>query len=133
MKITNKKYAQALFELVYNKDKKEIDMVLNNFIDFLIKKNHLVKIDKIIKEFNKIWDKNNGIVNATIITAQELDQKTEQSLQNYIKKISAAQRLKLKKIINKDLISGVIIKYGDRILDESLKTKLDNLKIKMLG
>lgn len=142
MKVTNKKYAQALFESVYNKAEKglsadakrgqEINVVLKNFIDLLIKKNALTRIDKIIEEFNAIWNKDNKIVSASITTAQELDQATAQSLENYIKKLSGAEKLEVKNKINKKLISGTVIKYGDRILDNSLKTKINNLRIKMI-
>ena len=131
MKLTNKKYAQALFESVNGKTEEEANVVLKNFIDLLIKKNALAKIDKIIEEFNALWNKENKIVKATITTAQEINQATSQSLENYIKKLSGAEKLEMENKTNKNLISGAIIKYGDRILDNSLKTRINNLKIKM--
>ena len=133
MKLTNKKYAQALFESIDGKSEKEINVVLKNFIDLLIKKNALAKIDKILEEFDTIWNKENKIVKATITTAQELDKSTSTSLENYIKKLSGAEKLEVENKINKDLISGAIIKYGDRILDNSLKTRINNLRIKMIS
>jgi F-type H+-transporting ATPase subunit delta len=133
MKLTNKKYAQALFESVDGKNEKEINVVLKNFTDLLIKNNALAKINKIIEEFNAIWNKKNKIVKATITTAQEIDKSISQSLEDYIKKLSGAEKLEVENKINKDLISGTIIKYGDRILDNSLKTKINNLKIKMIS
>jgi F-type H+-transporting ATPase subunit delta len=133
MKLTNKKYAQALFESVNGKSEKEIDVILKNFTTLLIKKNALAKIDKILEEFDDIWNKENKIVKTTITTAQELGQETTESLENYIKKLSGAEKLEVEKKINKDLISGTIIKYGDRILDNSLKTKINNLRIKMIS
>jgi len=132
MKITNKKYAQALFESVQNKTEKEINIILKNFIELLIKKNALSKIYKIIDEFDNFWDKENKIIKAIITTAQELDKPTLQSLEDYIKKLSGAKKLNIETEINKNLVSGTIIKYGDRILDNSLKTKINNLKIKMI-
>ena len=131
MKLTNKKYAQALFESTNGKDEKEINVILKNFIDLLIKKNALAKIDKIIEEFDAIWNKENKIVKGAITTAQEIDKSTPQSLEDYIKKLSGAEKLEVENKINKDLISGTIIKYGDRILDNSLKTRINNLRIKM--
>jgi F-type H+-transporting ATPase subunit delta len=131
MKLTNKKYAQALFESVNDKSEKEINVILKNFTTLLIKNNALAKIDKIIEEFDDIWNKENKIVKATITTAQEIDKSTSISLENYIKELSGAEKLEVENKINKDLISGTIIKYGDRILDNSLKTKINNLRIKM--
>lgn len=131
MKLTNKKYAQALFESVNDKSEKEINVILKNFTTLLIKNNALTKIDKIIEEFDDIWNKENKIVKATITTAQEIDKSTSISLENYIKELSGAEKLEVENKINKDLISGTIIKYGDRILDNSLKTKINNLRIKM--
>ena len=132
MKITNKKYAQVLFESVQNKNEEEINIILKNFIELLIKKNALSKIDKIINEFNNIWNKENKIVKATITTAKDFDESTFGSLKKYIKDLSGAEKLEINRKIDKSLISGTIIKYGDRILDNSLKTKINNLRIKML-
>ncbi len=131
MKITNKKYAQALFESIQNKNEEEINIILKNFIELLIKKNALSKIDKIINEFNNIWNKKNKIIKATITTAKNFDESTFGSLKKYIKDLSGAEKLKIDRKIDENLISGTIIKYGDRILDNSLKTKINNLRIKM--
>lgn len=133
MKLTNKKYAQALFESVQGKSEKEVNVILKNFIDLLIKNNALAKINKIIEEFDTIWNKENKIVKATITTAQELDPGTAKSLENYIKELSGAEKLEVENEIKKDLISGAIVKYGDRILDNSLKTRINNLRIKMIS
>ena len=133
MKLTNKKYAQALFESVHNKNEKEINIILKNFIDLLAKKNALAKIDKILDEFDTIWNKENKVVKATITTAQELDQATSTTLENYIKELSGAEKLEVENKIKKGFISGAIIKYGDRILDNSLKTRINNLRIKMIS
>lgn len=133
MKITNKKYAQVLFESVQNKNEEEINIILKNFIELLIKKNALSKIDKIINEFNNIWNKENKIVKATITTAKDFDESTFGSLKKYIKDLSGAEKLEINRKIDKSLISGTIIKYGDRILDNSLKTKINNLRIKMIS
>jgi len=131
MKLTNKKYARALFESINGKSEKEINAILKNFISLLIKNNALAKTDRILEEFDNIWNKENKIVKASITTAQEINQETTTSLENYIKELSGAKKLKIENKINKDLISGTIIKYGDRILDNSLKTKINNLRIKM--
>ena len=133
MKLTNKKYAQALFESVNGKSEKEINVVLKNFIDLLAKKNDLAKIDKVLEEFDAIWNKENKIVKASITTALEIDQASSSSLEDHIKELSGAEKLEVEKIISKDLISGTIIKYGDRILDNSLKTRINNLRIKMIS
>ena len=60
MKITSKQYALSLYELVQNKNEKEINFVLENFVNVLVKNNDLRLSKKIIIEFVKFCDEADG-------------------------------------------------------------------------
>ncbi|MFH1661984.1 MAG: ATP synthase F1 subunit delta [Candidatus Falkowbacteria bacterium] len=127
MKITSKQYAQSLYQVVKEKECDVSDTV-KKFIKILVSNNDISKADKIIEDFIKIWNKEEKIIEAEITSSRELDKEIVKSLNHYISELSGAKNIVLNKKINKNILGGVIIKYGDKIIDASLKMKLSELK-----
>jgi F-type H+-transporting ATPase subunit delta len=128
MKITPKKYAQALYELTEGKNEKEIKDILENFAGFLVDNRDISKADKVIEQFGKIWNKKNRTVEAKAVTSTETDEQTLAVIENYIKNISNARKVELKHEIDKGILGGVVIRYEDKLIDAGLKTQVKNLK-----
>ena len=61
-------------------------------------------------------------------SAVAIDDKTAQSIQNYIKEKTGAKTIQLHTTINPAVIGGLVIKFGDNLLDTSIAAKLRNLK-----
>ncbi|MCD4704729.1 ATP synthase F1 subunit delta [bacterium] len=132
MRITPKQYAKLLLEMLYQQDEVNIKIEIGKFIKLLIHKNELKNYQKIIKEFIKLWNKKEGIIEAEIFTARPINDDLVDYMENFIKKRTGAKKIKLENKIDENLISGALIKYGDRILDNTLKTKINDLKINMI-
>ena len=128
MRITAKQYATALYDSVKGKKNDEVKDVVQAFVEILIADNMINQADKIINEFIKIWNKEKGIVEASIKTARALDETQIKSLQSYIKKLAKAKIVEIKTVENKNLLGGVVLQYGDKVLDASLLAKLHSLK-----
>jgi len=131
MKITPKQYAQTLYELSKDIKKEDVEKVISDFVRILFANNNASKLDKIIAEYNKIWNSEQGVVDAEIISVRELDTDIVKLLKNYIIKIAGAENIELKKKTDKNILGGVVIKYGDKILDASLRAKVNALKERM--
>lgn len=132
MKTTPKQYALALYESLDGKSAGEIKAVIKKFVELLAGKNMLSKADKIEAEFVEIWHGKNGIILAEVRSANGLDKANVKLLKKYIAGLTDAREVLLKEKIDKNILGGVIIKYGDKILDASLKTSLNDLKEKMI-
>lgn len=128
MKISTSQYAKALFALVDGSSRKKSKELASRFSRILVDNNDAFRIDKIISEFNGLWDKSRGNLNVEIISAHELDDATVKILENHIMKVSKAAELKITRKIDKSILGGVIIKYGDRIFDAGLKSRLEKFK-----
>lgn len=128
MKISTNQYAQALFALVNDSSSKKSSGAVAKFAQLLVDNNDAFRADKIISEFSRLWDKSRGSLEVEIISAHELDNKTIKTLEEYIKKVSGATELKIIKKIDKSILGGVIIKYGDQIFDAGLKSRLEKFK-----
>lgn len=127
MKISAKQYAVTLYDLIEGKTEKEISDVLKNFFELLKKNNVLSKLDAILKEFSDIWNKNKGVVETTVTTAKELDRVNKKSIIEYIKKVTKASDVVLEEKVDKNVLGGVVLKYGDKIVDNSLKGRVESL------
>ncbi|MBU1180124.1 F0F1 ATP synthase subunit delta, partial [Patescibacteria group bacterium] len=85
MKNTDKIYALALYGALEGKD--DIKTIINNFLNFLKEKSQLHRIDKIISEFENIYNKKNGIAKLKIKSAFPIDSQL-------VDKIAATFKLK---------------------------------------
>jgi F-type H+-transporting ATPase subunit delta len=132
MKVTSKKYAESLYQAVESKTKREVNEVIENFFQILITNNDTSKLNQIIEHFEKIWNKRQGIVEARVVSANKLSNKIVKLLNSYIAKLSGAKKVKIEERIDKNVLGGVVIKYEDKILDGSLKNRLDELKAQII-
>lgn len=132
MKITPKQYAQSLFEALNGKQAPQVKAAIKNFITILAVNHDLAKADKIIASFIKIWNMENEIADANITTAKPLSSTMVKMLNKYVKNISQAKQVELSQSIDKNILGGVIIRYGDRVIDSSLKMQLSELKEKLI-
>jgi len=127
MKITPKEYATGLFYSISGKNDDEIKNIVNNFVNLLIINNDVSKADKVSQVFSSLWNKENKIVESEVTTSNKLDAESQESLKKFLIKESKAKEVIIKENIDKNILGGMIIKYNDKILDRSLKTKIKNL------
>jgi F-type H+-transporting ATPase subunit delta len=128
MKISSKQYAGALYEATKNKEHREIDVAVLNFFNILVKSNQLKVAPKIIGSFKKIWNKEEGIVEAEVITRVEIEKGELRKVESYIKERYKAEKVVIINKIDENIKGGVIIKIGDEVLDGSIANQLRNLK-----
>jgi F-type H+-transporting ATPase subunit delta len=127
MKINSKQYAVALLEsLEENKDNEK--EVAKKFAAALISAGQVSRWPEIMEIFEKIWNKKNNIVKADIFSANSLSAETINVLKEMIKEKSSGIEIKIEQKVDKSLLGGVVLHYGDKVLDLSLKNKIEKLK-----
>jgi ATP synthase F1 delta subunit len=128
MRVTAKQYAQTLYDLTDGKSNPEIEKSLADFARFLRKERKLKLSGKIIENFGKIYDRENSISSAEIVTAEKISAETEKKVKNYIGKKYSAKKVVLKDIIDPNIKGGMIIRVGDEVTDGSILGRLNELK-----
>lgn len=124
MKIKPKKYALGLFEALKDVNKKQAEEIIKKFVQVLITNNDTSQIDKIIDHFEALWNKEKNITKADISSARDLDREIVEVLKAYVVKLSGGKNIELSEKIDKTLLGGVVVKFDDRIMDNSLRTRL---------
>jgi F-type H+-transporting ATPase subunit delta len=124
MKISSAQYAQALLEAVSETNPKDHDKVLDKFVLVLKQNGDLGKFDEIEKEYNHLRLKQQGISEAEVTFARDIEMN-----QNLIKELNkvVSGKTEFKQKIDENLIGGLVIRIDDTLIDASVKTQLKNL------
>lgn len=113
----------AILEKIF-KDK--LEKTLFNFVAILIEKKRIDLFFEIKDEFVAIYNEENNIINAQVITAVEMDKDTENSVLEKLK-AETKKEVVLECIIKPEILGGIIIKYNNTLMDGSVKTRLEKL------
>ncbi len=132
MNLKPKQYAQAFYGALKGKDEKQIRNIIDNFARVLVNNQDTTKKSKIIEKFNDIWNQENNITEARVITSVNVDKGILEALNSYISQKTQANKVKIENQLNKDMLGGVIIRYEDKIIDASLKSRVKELKNKLI-
>ena len=104
-------------------------LTFSNFFNTLAKNSKLFLIEKIYDEYIKLLDFNDGITEVTVTTTKALNKKRDDQSQEMIKsKIGKHlnSKIKLKKIIDSEIIGGIIITIDSIMIDNSIRQKLSD-------
>ena len=103
---------------------------VENFIGVVTANRRLDQIGNIINEFNRMLAHHKGEVNASVVTAFKLDKKQLDALSVKLKSMVGSD-VKLESEVDEELLGGMVVRVGSRMIDSSLKTKLANLEATM--
>jgi len=126
--------------LIQSNDKKDaIDSIFRehisnytlNLIKLLIDKNRVLILSFLADHYKALLNKKRNISTAQIITAVEIDEEVKNRIKEKLERVFS-QTIEVKTSIDKEIIAGMIVKIGDKIIDGSIKTKFDNMKKQLI-
>ena len=101
-------------------------------LDLLIHNKRVAIIGDIASSFIQLYNKNNNIKEAIVITASPIDKDLEKKILSQIK-IPAAKSINLINLIDSSIIGGFIIRYDGKEYNASIKQNLKNLKTELIN
>ena len=102
------------------------------FLKVLSDNKRISNLISIILQFKKINSEKRGDITADITSADELSEDEKNNITNQLKN-SLGQKLSLNFDVDKDIIGGLIVKVGSKMIDTSIASKINKLKIAMKG
>ena len=100
---------------------------------YVIEKNkRFSNLLSIVSQFININSQKRGNVFADITSAEELNDEQKINITNQLKNI-LGNKLSLSFDVDKNIIGGLIVKVGSKMIDTSLANKINKLKIAMKG
>lgn len=104
---------------------------LVNFMMLLVDKRRIVFLEPIVEQYLNLLRKLNQTVLAEVTSATELSESQKQNVVEKVKAIAEARDVELKTSIDADLIGGVIIKVGSKVIDASIRGQLRRISISL--
>ena len=97
-----------------------------NFLFVLVDKSRTAEISKIRKQYMRLYDKERNMAEGEIYSAIPL---SEEQLAKFEEQMSALlhKQIKLRNIVDKELIGGIKIQVDGKMIDKSLRADLDGL------
>ena len=71
-----------------------------------------------------------GEMTAEVVSAQALSDKQRQAIEDGLKK-AMGTKVAVDARVDEDLLGGLVVKIGSRMIDSSIKTKLQQLRLSM--
>ena len=113
-------------------DKMGVKDLTTKFVLLLAQKRRLSVLTGAIKSYESLLAKSRGETEAEVISARHLNDDEVAELKSVLKsKLGKEPRLHSR--IDPTLLGGLIVKVGSRMIDSSLRTKLDGLRAAMKG
>ena len=103
-----------------------------NTLGVLAANRRLGYVKAVIRDFGRLLAHHRGEIAAEVTTARPL---TKTQLADLTKKLKLAmgRDVAVEEQVDESLIGGIVVRVGSRMVDGSLRTKLDNLAIAMKG
>ena len=103
-----------------------------NFVKLIAKNRRLFAAGDMIKAFRALLARERGEVNAEVASAHALTPAQLELLGDTLR-TSIGKNVRIATRVDPGLLGGLIVKVGSRMIDGSLRTKLNNLKVAMKG
>jgi F-type H+-transporting ATPase subunit delta len=114
-------------------EKAEFGALATNFLKLIARNRRLFALGDMIKAFRALAARHRGEISAEVISAHPLNDNQLQTLKDALRGSVSGKDVQLDAKVDANLLGGLIVKMGSRMIDSSLRTKLNNLKIAMKG
>lgn len=101
-----------------------------SIFDIITRKNREAILPAVAEEFTRQYNKFRGIAEATVTTNFPLTEELRKEFKSLLKNITK-QEVILDEKVDKTMLGGFIIRIGDRQIDDSLDTRLQELRNKL--
>jgi F-type H+-transporting ATPase subunit delta len=97
------------------------------FLQVLAEKHRLPVLFRIRREFDDLWRKEQHLLEVSVTSAVALDEETVKGIGQKIEE-QTGQRVELSSAVDPELIGGIVIRVGNKILDASVRNRLERLR-----
>ena len=108
-----------------------ISGIAANFIKLVAAKRRLFAIRDMIRGYNALNDALAGVARAEVTSAQPLSDANVAALKDTLRAASGGKDVRLTAKVDASIIGGLVVKLGSRMVDGSLKTKLNAIRLRM--
>jgi F-type H+-transporting ATPase subunit delta len=113
-------------------EKAELAQLTRNFLGLVAQNRRLFALQGMIRAYHAILSARRGEVTAEVTSATPLSESHLAELNEVLRR-SVGAKVAIRSSVDPDLLGGMIVKIGSRMIDSSLKTKLQKLQFALKG
>ena len=103
------------------------------FIGAVAENGRLFALSRISQNFVELVASKRGQISAEVVSAVALDKERQKLVEQSVAKLAGSDKLSLSMRVDPSLIGGLVVRIGSRMIDTSIKTKLNRLEAAMKG
>ena len=111
--------------------REKISGIAANFVRLVAVKRRLFLLRQMIADYRKLYAASRGVTSAQVTSASALTDAHLAALKDQLKAASGGREIQLDVKVDPSIIGGLIVKLGSRMVDGSLRTKLNAIRIAM--
>jgi len=97
------------------------------FLQVLAEKHRLPVLFRVRRAFDEMWAKEQRLLEVSVTSAVPLDEETVNGIGKKIEE-QTGQRVELSSTVDPDLIGGIVIRVGNKVLDASVRNRLERFR-----
>ncbi|ADR22548.1 ATP synthase subunit delta [Marivirga tractuosa] len=107
--------------------KDKVQEMTSLFFDIVSRKHRESVLPEMAKVFKQLYNEHKGIITAEVTTTFKLDDSLRPEVIKIVKEISGKE-VELNEKVDEALIGGFLIRVGDKQIDETIQSKLNDLR-----
>jgi F-type H+-transporting ATPase subunit delta len=109
-----------------------VSPITANFFKLIARNRRLFAAADMIRDFRALLARERGEVNADVASAHPLKPDQLSALKDALR-VQIGKDVQVNTRVDPNLLGGLVVKVGSKMIDSSLRTKLNNLKVAMKG
>lgn len=111
-------------------DKAKLQDVTKSFLGVLVQNGRLPALPKIIETFNTMLAKRRGAISVDVQVAQDMSAKQKKDLESALSK-ALGKDVAVNARVEPSILGGIVVTVGSYMIDDSVRRKLERLKVSM--
>lgn len=103
-----------------------------NFFKLIARNRRLFAVADMMRDFRALLARDRGEVSADVASAHQLTPEQLTTLKDALR-VQIGKDVQVNTRVDAALLGGLVVRVGSRMIDSSLRTKLNNLKVAMKG
>jgi F-type H+-transporting ATPase subunit delta len=105
----------------------DLSRPVRNLVLLLVRRGRIAQLPRVAAEFARLDDKRNGLTHATATSAAPLGPDEVRAITARLEELTGG-RVVLETGVDADLLGGVVVRVGDRLIDGSVRGRLERLR-----
>ena len=105
----------------------EVSGAPRNLLALMVRRGRFEQLPAVIREFGRLYRHREGIEEATVTSATELDAAELEALRARLETLTGA-RIELEQALDPTILGGVVVRVGDQLIDGSVRGRLERLR-----